>query len=425
MNTLRAKITALLVGAVLLVVLLATGVSFLLLSPPSFEATDDALAAQWVMLADLVAGAGAGAAVPLADVGNLGVRADEPDGEIMDMPTEGINAALARRGRPERIVAHHVDGAFSPVIAGRLPDGRWLVMPVIMPHEPSNGGWLLARWALILALGVTLVIVVAVRRLTEPLALLERTVATLGPDGELQPLDEEGPTEVRAAARAINRLSSRLKQAMESRIRLVAAAGHDLRTPMTRMRLRAEFLNDEERPNWIADLDELDRIADSAIRLVREEVDGSSKSCLQLDQLVKEVVGELREIGMDVTLTRADPAWVLARPLALRRAIRNLAINAATHGVKAELRVETFEDAVNLFIEDDGPGIPEQLIARVFEPFFRVDPARGAPIPGAGLGLAIAYEIISSNDGVLELKNRPQGGLSQRVTFPMATGEIG
>lgn len=423
MNTLRAKITALLVGAVLLVVLLATGVSFLLLSPPSFEATDDALAAQWVMLADLVAGAGA--AAPLANGGYLGVRADALDGDIVDMPTAGINAALARLGRPERIVVHDVNGALSPVIAGRLPDGRWLTLPVIMPHEPSNAGWLLARWALILAFGVTVVIVIAVRRLTEPLALLERTVATLGPDGELDPLDEAGPTEVRAAARAINRLSSRLKQAMESRIRLVAAAGHDLRTPMTRMRLRAEFLNDEERPNWIADLDELDRIADSAIRLVREEVDGSSKSLLQLDRLVKDVVCELREIGMDVTLTRADPACVSARPLALRRAIRNLAINAATHGVKAELRVEALGGEANLFIEDMGPGIPEPLIARVFEPFFRVDPARGGPIPGAGLGLAIAYEIISSNDGVLELSNRPQGGLSQRVTFPMATGEIG
>jgi signal transduction histidine kinase len=421
MSTLRAKITALLVGAVLLVVLLATGLSVLILGPPRFEEVDDALAAQWLMVADLVPASG----LQMAGPGLIGIRAEEPRGDIMDMPTEGVNAALARLGRPQRIAVYDTADAPWPVIAGRLSDGRWLVMPLTMPTGPPEGFWALARWVLIVAFGITLVLVVAVRRLTEPLALLERTVATLGPDGDLKPLDEAGPTEVRAAARAINRLSSRLKQAMESRIRLVAAAGHDLRTPMTRMRLRAEFLNDEERPNWIADLDELDRIADSAIRLVREEVDGSSKSLLQLDRLVKDVVGELREIGMDVTLTHADPACVSARPLALRRAIRNLAINAATHGVKAELRVETLEEEVNLFIEDAGPGIPEPLIARVFEPFFRVDPARGGPIPGAGLGLAIAYEIISSNDGVLELSNRPQGGLSQRVTFPMATGEIG
>lgn len=421
MNTLRAKITALLVGAVLLVVLLATGVSFLLLSPPSFEATDEALAAQWVMLADLVAGAGA--AAPLAGSGYLGVRTEEPVGDIMGMPTDGINAALARLGRPERIVVHDVNAALVPVIAGRLPDGRWLTLPVIMPHEPSNAGWLLALWALFLAFGVTVVIVIAVRRLTEPLALLERTVATLGPDGELQPLDEAGPTEVRAAARAINRLSSRLKQAMESRIRLVAAAGHDLRTPMTRMRLRAEFLNEDERANWIADLDELDRIADSAIRLVREEVDASPKSRLRLDQLVTDVVGELREIGMDMTLLHAEPAFVKARPLALRRAIRNLAINAATHGVKAELRVEASQGHACIIIADKGPGIPEPLIGRVFEPFFRVDPARGAPIPGAGLGLAIAHEIISANEGTLQLENGPQGGLIQRVTFPLVTDE--
>jgi signal transduction histidine kinase len=261
--------------------------------------------------------------------------------------------------------------------------------------------------------------VVAVRRLTEPLALLERTVANIGPDGELAPLPEEGPTEVRAAARAVNLLSSRLKSAMESRIRLVAAAGHDLRTPMTRMRLRAEFLDDHERETWVADLDELDRIADSAIRLVREEVEGSSCVPIRLDELAQEVADEVAGIGMKATLASRVPVTVQGRPLSLKRAIRNLVINAATHGREAIVRVETSGGHAVLLIEDRGPGIPEDLMARVFEPFFTVDPARGAPIPGAGLGLAIAREIVSRNGGTLTLRNRAAGGLEQRLQFAL------
>ncbi|MBB3770431.1 signal transduction histidine kinase [Angulomicrobium tetraedrale] len=416
MNTLRAKITALLVASVLLVVLAATGLSVLLLAPPRMDQVDDAIAAQWGLVAEMVA---RGALPDTLQNEFVGIHDSEPAGDIIENATHGINAALAHNGRSERIVVKDGAGLPWPVVAGRLADGRWLAIPLGMPPPgPKNGGWALAGWALFIAIGTTLVIVVAVRRLTEPLALLERTVATLGPDGELEPLPEAGPTEVRAAARAINLLSTRLKRAMESRIRMVAAAGHDLRTPMTRMRLRAEFLDEEERANWIADLDELDRIADSAIRVVREEVERSSRTCLRLDELVSEVVAELVAIGLAISLASTAPASVVARPLALRRAIRNLAINAATHGHKAIIRVEAEHGRAAVVIEDEGPGIPEELMLRVFEPFFRIDTVKDAPVPGAGLGLAIAREIITGNDGTLELRNGPRGGLVQRIGLP-------
>ncbi|MDQ0512323.1 ATP-binding protein [Ancylobacter amanitiformis] len=415
MNTLRAKITALLVASVLLVILAATGLSFLLLKPPRLSEIDESIAAQWGLVAELAARG----PLPASMQGEfIGLHDDEPAGVIVENPTNGINEALARNGRAERIIVKDGAGSPWPVVAGQLADGRWLLLPLAMPPGPKNGGWALAGWALLIAIGTTLVIVVAVRRLTEPLALLERTVATLGPDGELEPLPEAGPTEVRAAARAINLLSTRLKRAMESRIRMVAAAGHDLRTPMTRMRLRAEFLDEEERANWIADLDELDRIADSAIRVVREEVERSSRTRLRLDELVSEVVAELDAIGLDIHLTASTPASVVGRPLALRRAIRNLAINAATHGHKARIRVEAGYGRAGVVIEDEGPGIPEELLARVFEPFFRIDAVKNAPLPGAGLGLAIAREIITGNDGTLELRNGPRGGLVQRIGLP-------
>lgn len=422
MNTLRAKVTVLLVGAVLLVAVLATFLSFFILSPPRFETAEEALAAQWLLLADLVGQSD----VPLADQAPyLGVRDVEPTGRLLEGPTQGINAALVRKARVERVSVRMTGGTPLPVISGQLTDGRWLLMPMTMLPEPRDPAWAFFGWLLVMAAGTTLVMVIAVRRLTEPLALLERTVEAIGPDGELAPLPESGPAEIRAAARAINLLSQQLKRAMESRVRIVAAAGHDLRTPMTRMRLRAEFLDEEERGTWIADLDELDRIADSAIRLVREEVDGSPRQSLRLDTLVREIVEELAGIGLDVRLGTVEPASVVARPLSLRRAVRNVAINAATHGREAQITVSTSEDQAVVQVDDRGPGIPEALMSRVFEPFFRVDPARGAPIPGAGLGLAIAREIVIGNGGTLELGNRSEGGLMQRLRFPLAGPAVG
>ncbi|GAB4064196.1 two-component sensor histidine kinase [Ancylobacter sonchi] len=417
MNRLRTKLTLLLVAALLLVAVIATTLSFLLLSPPRFHEIEDALASQWILVADL---ASHGDLPPPAPDRIIGVHEKSPSGEQLEGPTHGINAALAAKGRSERVAVLKTLDAPWPVIAGRLADGRWLWLPMTAPHEPPNQDWALFGWVFAMLIGTTLVMLVAVRRLTEPLALLERTVAAIGPGGEIEPLAEDGPKEVRAAARAINLLASRLKQAMESRIRLVAAAGHDLRTPMTRMRLRAEFLPVEERETWIADLNELDRIADSAIQLVREEVEGSTHSPIRLDGLVHEVVDELREVGLAVSLDSTVPVCVQARPLSLRRAIRNLAINAATHGGGAHLAVSSVDGHALVTLSDRGPGIPEALMGQVFEPFFRVDPARGAAVPGAGLGLAIAREIAIGNGGRLTLQNRPGGGLVQLLSFPAA-----
>ena len=146
---------------------------------------------------------------------------------------------------------------------------------------------------------------------------------------------------------------------MESRMRLVAAAGHDLRTPITRMRLRAEFVEDEEdRARWLTDLDELERIADSAILLVREESGKAPPELIQLDELVGTIGSELRDQNLDVTETTTEPVNVRASRLTLNRALRNLIINAATHGVRARVEVGGGKwSPARIVIEDEGPGI--------------------------------------------------------------------
>ena len=177
----------------------------------------------------------------------------------------------------------------------------------------------------------------------------------------LAQLPETGSAEVKATARALNQLSTRLKTAMESRMRLVAAAGHDLRTPMTRMRLRAEFL-DDERDKWLHDLDELDRIADSAIRLVREEVDQDAVEPVDLERLVRDIEAEMVSLGHAVSIGHLDTVSVRAGALGLRRALRNLIVNAATHGKGVQRRpcASAGKRAV-LTISDHGPGIPPEL----------------------------------------------------------------
>lgn len=416
MNTIRTKLTALLVGCVLGVLVVATGLSFLMLTPPDFGRVDDAAAVQLGLLVDLAERTQD--AVGEAPYGRI-ARAPA-GGHRIELITDSINGALARRGRALHVLISEPPDLDWPVISAPLSDGRWLIVPWGLPVPGPNNAWPLVGWILLVALGVTLVMVVAVRRMTEPLALLQRTADAIMPCSDVDPVPEKGPAEVRAAARAINQLATRLRQVMESRMRLVAAAGHDLRTPMTRMRLRAEFLAEEERTAFIDDLDELDRIADSAIRLVREEVEGDGGELMRLDSMVADTAAELQEIGYAVTLAQTCPAIIRARPEALRRALRNLFINAATHGRGATVRMASGVGRVQVLIEDAGPGIPEELLPRVFEPFFRVDPARGAPTPGAGLGLAIAEQIVTRNGGTLKLENMAVG-LRQVLEFPMVT----
>jgi signal transduction histidine kinase len=238
----------------------------------------------------------------------------------------------------------------------------------------------------------------------------------------LPKLPERGPAEVRATVAALNSLSDRLKRAIESRMRLVAAAGHDLRTPLTRMRLRAEFVGDsEERALWLKDIDELERIADSAIQLVREESTKEPPQVIQVHNLVRSLAAELRDQNFDIEVADTGEAYVKASRLALNRALRNLLINAATHGLRGIVSV-TGGATARITISDHGPGIAPHLLEQVFEPFFRVDPSRSQRVPGAGLGLTISREIIRRAGGDIRIANRPGGGLIQVVELPAVSG---
>ncbi|GGE08364.1 two-component sensor histidine kinase [Aureimonas endophytica] len=300
----------------------------------------------------------------------------------------------------------------------RLTDREWAELPY--PTRPPSPILTLSAYLSMVVVGTTAIAFLVAARLMGPMRLLEGALASIRPDGTLPRVPERGPPEVRATARVLNALSDRLKAAMESRMRLIAAAGHDLRTPMTRLRLRAEFLPEGERATWLGDLDELDHIADSAIRLVREEADETTFALLPLGALAACVVAEIGEIGLPARFEGGPEVAAHAQPLALKRALRNLVENAARHGGGAVVRLERRDDRALVVIEDRGPGIPEALLDRVFEPFFRVDAARRKLHPGAGLGLAIAHEIVERHRGTLAIRNRTEGGLRQEMSLPAA-----
>ncbi len=349
------------------------------------------------------------------------ILAARPVGQPRPDLTEGLRETLdgAAAGAQVEII-ERAPGDIVAVLPTQ--QGKWMVFEVQQlqgPPLPPPVWTALWAWLGIMLFGVSGVAFMVAWRTTRPLSMVENAVASIGPDGVLPQIPVKGGPDLRRMALTLNALSDRLKGTMESRMRLVAAAGHDLRTPMTRMRLRAEFLPDEDRAAWLSDLDELEAIADSAIRLVKEEGAGEDRERLYLDALVRETARDLQAARLSVSVVSVEPAAVRAGPLALRRALRNLITNAATHGGGARVSLGISGDEALLVIEDDGPGIPEPLIPRVFEPFFRADPARMQTVKGAGLGLAIAREIIERFGGAIEISNRPEGGLRQVVRLPL------
>src|SRR6202045_1326629 len=298
-----------------------------------------------------------------------------------------LQSHLRSAGSDLEIVVTQPAGIAHPVASVKFKAG-WLAIPVRDRHPKGGILVALAGWILLVTIGTVGVALWFAYRITRHLAVLERVAATIDADGALPLLPESGPAELKATARALNTMTARLKNAVESRMRLVAAAGHDLRTPLTRMRLRAEFLDEEDRSMWLSDLEELDHIADSAIQLVREETERERSQLLRVDEIIGEICRDLAAMRASVTILKTEAVTISSAPLALTRAVRNLVINAATHGGGAFVSVGLENNSTALItIDDEGPGIPEHCMSRVFEPFFRTDPARRKYAAGAGLGL--------------------------------------
>jgi signal transduction histidine kinase len=407
-TTLRAKLALLIAVVIISVIGIITGLLIYLLKPPDERQAIGPMAEQVQLLMEIARAAPA----------LVSIQQKPAEGKVETDITSWLREALEARGMPRDVVVSR-SSRNRPMLSVPVDQG-WLVTQITDLPPPGGVFNIILMWLGLIALGAVAIALFFANRMVKPLVLLERAIESVGPDALLPELAIKGPAEVRVAAKALNSLSSRLKVAMESRMRLVAAAGHDLRTPITRMRLRAEFVeNDDDRAMWLKDIDELARIADSAILLVREESGRSVPEPLRLDMLISDLVGELRTLSYEVTLTRSAAAIVRANRTSLNRAFRNLIINAATHGKRARVAVESTPSEALVVIDDDGPGIPPEMIGQVFEPFFRAHPARTKDINGAGLGLTIAYEIVQRAGGRITIENGALCGLLQIVKLPV------
>lgn len=415
MWSLRTRFTALLVASVVLVLVVAAFVTATLLRKPPEAAFDQALAEKAELTALLLR-----ADPSAAETMRIPIQQKPAENSVDREQTRNVVAEGRRLGYVSDVVVLENFNRHSKGIAVRLDGDRWAYLdfpgPGPFPILP------LAAYLTLVAIGMAGIAIYASNVMMRPLRLLDETIAKIRPDGIIPELPETGPMEVRTTAKTINRLATRLNAAVSSRMRMIAAAGHDMRTPMTRMRLRAEFVGDgDDRQSWLKDLEELDHIADSAIRLVREEVSPAAREQVALDAVVRSVAVEIRETGLPVEQGAIAPVFIKGAPFALKRAIRNLVVNAATHGQGAGVVLSGNGAEAVLTIADSGPGIPQNLLDRVFEPFFRVDEARRQLVPGAGLGLAISREIIENHGGTITIVNRSEGGLLQTVRLPLCT----
>lgn len=406
MKTLRAKIALLLVTSIVSAVALITLAMVYAFRPPTSVGIN--LFAGQLILMERLASQGAKPEL---------LSSQPAMGEVDEEQTELYRAATARLGSElDMVVTRKPDGVDRiRAISLRVGSQGWLITDLYI-RSPSD--LVLWGWFALITMAVGSVSLCVAHRMSKPLALLESAAESVSPDGILPALAERGPTEVRATAAAINSLAARLRRATESRMRLVAAAGHDFRTPLTRMKLRAEFVaDDEDRALWLKDIDELERIADSAILLVREETTKTSPEVIRVDELVRRVVAELQDQNFNIEVSDTGEAYVKASRLALSRALRNLFINAATHGVRGIVSVAGGAKT-RITISDQGPGIAPDILDQIFEPFFRANKSRNQAIPGAGLGLTISREIIRKDGGEINIANQPGGGLLQVIEWP-------
>ena len=301
----------------------------------------------------------------------------------------------------------------------QLTDGSWLSFT---GGDPLEGPFRLMRFVLWMGAIVLVILLLswwAARRLTAPLAGFATAAERLGVDPEAPPLPEAGPRELRAAIRAFNRMQGRLARFVADRTQMLAAISHDLRTPLTRLRLRAELVEDPEmQRKMLSDLDEMEAMITATLAFARDDAKREPRGRLDLADLLQSLCEGRVDAGHKVAYEGPPHATVDGRPVALRRAFANLMDNAIAYGGGCRVRLVPEDGQMRVEIDDDGPGIPEEEVEKVFTPFYRLERSRSRDTGGVGLGLSTARTILRGHGGDVTLSNRPEGGLRVTVTLP-------
>lgn len=301
-----------------------------------------------------------------------------------------------------------------------LADGNWLNVTTNHRAPPSAAFQTLLMQIALMAAAIVLIVALTIRQVSQPLRALAAAADKLGRGEAVPPLPVAGPRDVRQTTQAFNAMQERLSRFVSDRTRMLAAISHDLRTPITSLRIRAEFIeDDEDREKFIATLDEMAAMTEATLAFARDEAVRESQETVDFPALLVALTDDQIDMGRDVRLTGTTPLQLTCRPLALKRAIRNLIENAVRYGSVARVNQSVADGQLRLIVDDDGPGIPQDRMSDVFEPFVRLETSRSSETGGIGLGLAIARSIIHAHGGTITLENRAEGGLRASVLLPV------
>ena len=349
---------------------------------------------------------------------------DDTEEEAESLPSRGSQARLAEQRRTlsiDQTLREIRD--FQPFVRAsvQVGDSFWLNAKVDLDLSESSQRTRPFLFTTVTTLLISILAIWAVRRATMPVSLFATAAERLGIGLNAEPLPESGTGEVRRAARAFNTMQSRLKRFIQDRTQMLAAISHDLRTPITRMRLRAEFVDDDEqRDKMLTDLDEMETMIKSTLAFARDDAANETPESTDVAGLVKGIVEDQTATGSLAAYEGPESFMQIVRPLGLKRALNNLIKNAIKYGDTARVALNSEGDQTVILIDDDGPGIADDVKGQVFTPFFRVETSRSRDTGGTGLGMTIARNAVRSMGGDIELLNRQEGGLRAKVTLPQA-----
>jgi signal transduction histidine kinase len=306
------------------------------------------------------------------------------------------------------------------MLAVQLNDGSWLVFSVMKRSWgiPLADRWVV--WLCFLAGSITIVTVFAARQFSKPIERLATAVRQFGLNPQAPPIAEAGPKEVQEVVKTFNAMQAQIQKFVAYRTMMLAAISHDLRTPLTRMRLRGEFIEDEEQQaRLFRDVDEMQNMVDEALAFFRDDAICEETTSFDLPHVLLTIANDYADQDIDIGYAGPAHAVYRGRPFALKRAFTNLIDNAAKYAKNPEIEFSREETALVVAIRDRGPGIPADALDNVFRPYYRVDKSRNRSTGGVGLGLTVAQAIIQGHGGEIILKNRPEGGLEARVVLPV------
>ncbi|WP_137937911.1 ATP-binding protein [Chitinivorax sp. B] len=337
---------------------------------------------------------------------------------VEDLPENWIAHTLLLKPRPAPVL----------VIQTEIENEGWLYLATVMPdpyfldsHNPFPRDRLLLQ---LLTLGVVLLLSMwVVRWLTRPLAQLAEHADAFGKGVSMGPLPENSSQEFLKTAKAFQAMQERIQRFLDDRERLFASISHDLRTPITRLKLRTELLDDETlKADYHEDLDELDMMVKGALQSVKDTDIHENQTQIRLDTLLERMAHVAMLAGHKVTLDLTTTT-LMARPLAIKRAISNLLDNALRYGDRVDISLCQLQDVIHLQLRDHGPGVPPELQDKLFSPYMRLPHGKARNQQGMGLGLSIARNIIHAHGGQLVLRNHPEGGLIAHIELPVSTPE--